>query len=344
MAAPTIAVVILNWNGKQLLERFLPGIIENTPPGVEIIVADNASTDDSLKTLKEIFPPVRIIALDKNYGFAGGYNRALQQVAADYYVLLNSDMEVTAEWIEPCIRLMESNTEVAACQPKIRSLNNPGYFEYAGAAGGFVDHLGFPFCRGRIFDTLEKDKGQYDDYCDIFWATGASMFIRAAAFHKAGGFDEHFFAHMEEVDLCWRLQNLGYRIMICPRSLVFHLGGGSLPPSSPRKTYLNFRNSLWMLAKNLPGRYLYPRILLRLALDTIAAVKFLSQGQYRDHWAVMKAHMAFFRRFRMMRRKSRQLPETIPAMLYRKSIVIDYFIRGKKCFSDLRFKASKANR
>ena len=344
MAAPTIAVVILNWNGKQLLERFLPGTIKNTPPGVEIIVADNASKDNSLETLKEKFPAVRTIALDKNYGFAGGYNRALQQVEADYYVLLNSDMEVTEEWIEPCIRLLESNAGVAACQPKVRSLNTPGYFEYAGAAGGFVDHMGFPFCRGRIFFTIEKDNGQYDDPREIFLATGASMFIRATTFHEAGGFDERFFAHMEEVDLCWRLQNLGYRIMACPPSVVLHLGGGSLPASSPQKTYLNFRNSLWMLAKNVPGWYFYRRIVVRLALDGIAAAKFLLQGQFRDCWAVMKAHMTFVRSFRMMRKESRRLPEALPPMLYRKSIVIDYFLRGKKNFSDLRLKASRANK
>ncbi len=341
---PRTAVIILNWNGKDLLERFLPGIIKHTPANTKIIVADNGSQDHSLEYLADNFPLVRTIALEKNYGFAGGYNRALCQVDADYYVLLNSDMKVSEKWLEPCIGLLEEHPDVAACQPKIRALRAPEYFEHAGAGGGFVDHFGYPFCRGRIFASLERDEGQYDDAGRIFWATGAALFLRAKAFYEAGGFDESFFAHMEEVDLCWRLQNLGYHIMTCPRSVVYHLGGGSLPSSSSRKTYLNFRNSLWMLAKNLPCRHFYPRIIVRFFLDGIAAVKFLLQGQAKDALAVGRAHMAFVWRFRKMRKSSRDLPKTLPGLLYKRSIVIDYFLFSRKYFSDLRFNASRANR
>ncbi len=337
---PKTAVVILNWNGKELLKRFLPGVIKHTPGEVDIVVADNGSDDHSLEYLAKHFPLVRTIALEKNHGFAGGYNRALRQVDADYYVLLNSDMEVGEHWLEPCIELLENHPEVAACQPKIRSLEKREYFEHAGAAGGFVDHFGFPFCMGRIFSDIERDDGQYDDAGRVFWATGAAMFIRAAAFNGAGGFDDRFFAHMEEIDLCWRLQNSGYHIMSCPRSVVYHLGGGSLPASSPRKTYLNFRNSLWMLAKNMPARHFYPRMALRFALDVIAALKFLMQGHIRDSLAVFRAHLAFVQKFRQMRKPGRDLPGTLPDMLYKRSIVADYFLFGRKSFSDLRLNAS----
>ncbi len=256
--------MILNWNGKHLLGRFLPGIIKHTPPEVDIIVADNASQDDSLLFLKEHFPGIRIIEMKENQGFAGGYNKALESVDADYFILLNSDIEVSEAWIEPCISLLDAYPDVAAVQPKIRSLENKAFFEYAGAAGGFLDHFGYPFCRGRIFNHLEKDTGQYDDFGEVFWATGAAMFVRADAFRDAGGFDASFFAHMEEVDLCWRLQNSGYKIFYCPQSVVYHLGGGSLPKANPQKTFYNFRNSLWMLAKQLPPRFFYARLLPRL--------------------------------------------------------------------------------
>lgn len=337
---PQTAVVILNWNGKELLKRFLPGVIKHTPGEVEIIVADNGSHDRSLECLAKHFPSVRTIALEKNHGFAGGYNRALRQVDADYYVLLNSDMEVGEHWLEPCIELLENHPEVAACQPKIRSLKKRAYFEHAGAAGGFVDHFGFPFCKGRIFSGIERDEGQYDVAGRVFWATGAAMFIRAEAFIGAGGFDERFFAHMEEIDLCWRLQNSGYHIMSCPRSVVYHLGGGSLPASNPRKTYLNFRNSLWMLAKNMPARHFYPRIAVRFVLDGIAALKFLMQGHMQDSLAVFRAHLAFIQQFRKMRKPSRELPKALPDMLYKRSIVADYFLFRRKSFSDLRLNAS----
>lgn len=344
MHTPQAAVVILNWNGKHLLERFLPGIISQTPDGVELIVADNASEDGSVAFLEAHHPQVRLILLDKNYGYAGGYNRALDQVDAEYYVLLNSDMQVTEGWLQPCINMMEEDQDLVAVQPKIRSLENPQYFEHAGAAGGFLDKYGFPFCRGRIFQTVEKDEGQYDDAVDLFWASGAAMFVRSRAFHKAGGFDERFFAHMEEIDLCWRFQNLGFRVRYCPDSLLYHLGGGSLPSSSPRKTYLNFRNSLWMLAKNLPRRKFRQLILPRYALDEMAAFRFLVKGQFKNLMAVARAWYALLSRRKRMRKHSRNVPREMPKLLYRRSIVVQYYLFRKKNFSDLRFRASTARK
>jgi GT2 family glycosyltransferase len=337
------ALVILNWNGKHLLERFLPGIIECTPSEIEIIVADNASQDDSVEFLKKQFPGIRIIEMKENLGFAGGYNKALESVDADYFILLNSDMEVSEAWTEPCLRLLDDYPDVAALQPKIRSFKNRAYFEYAGAAGGFLDHLGYPFCRGRIFEHLEKDTGQYDDVCEVFWATGAAMFVRADAFRDAGGFDASFFAHMEEVELCWRLQTKGYRIMYCPQSVVYHLGGGSLPKANPQKTFYNFRNSLWMLAKQLPPRSFYARILPRLILDAIAAEKFFLQGHFRDFLAVFRAHLAFYSNYRKLRKHYRENKSDIPEMLYRRSIVADHFLLGKKTYTDLAIRPSMAN-
>ncbi len=338
------AVVILNWNGKHLLERFLPGIMAHTPKGVEVIVADNASGDGSLEFLRAEYPGIRLIVLDKNYGYAGGYNLALEQVDAKYYVLLNSDMRVTEGWLQPCINMMEEDQKLVAVQPKIRSLENPGYFEYAGAAGGYLDQFGFPFCRGRIFQTVEKDEGQYDDAVDIFWASGAALFIRSSAFHQAGGFDARFFAHMEEIDLCWRFHHLGYRVRYCPQSVLYHLGGGSLPASSPQKTYLNFRNSLWMLAKNLPGAKFRKMILLRYVLDELAAFRFLIKGQGKALMAVARAWYALISNRKKLRKYGRHVPREMPKMLYRHSIVIQYYLFRKKYFSDLRFRASTARK
>ncbi len=337
---PRVAVVILNWNGRQLLERFLPSVISHSEGYAEIIIADNGSKDDSLRFLAENYPELRIISMPENLGFAGGYNAALAKVEADYYVLLNSDIEVTEGWIEPCIALMESTPQLAACQPKIRSLNQPDFFEYAGASGGFMDHLGYPFCRGRLFQTLEMDTGQYDDSTDVFWASGAAMFIRAEAFRKAGGFDHRFFAHMEEIDLCWRLHNLGYRVMVCPQSLVYHLGGGSLPKSDPGKTRLNFRNSLMMLAKHMDGIRFYPRLLVRIGLDELAVFTFLIKGQFSDARAVYRAHFSFFMHLPQLRIESRKLSAPLPPIIYRKSIVATYFLWGKKRFSELSLRAS----
>ena len=324
------------------MERFLPEVLANTPGDVEVIVADNASGDGSLAMMRSRFPSVRYIALDKNHGYAGGYNRALEQVQADFYILLNSDASVKGGWTASCLQMLRDHPEVGAVQPKIVSLEEPGRFDYAGAAGGYLDHLGYPFCRGRLFHTVEEDRGQYDGVEEIFWASGAALFVRAKAFQEAGGFDERFFAHMEEVDLCWRLQNRGYRIVACPASVVYHLGGGSLPASSPRKTFLNFRNSLWMLSKNMPRRHFRRRMAFRLLLDQLAAISFLLQGKAADCLAVWRAHAALCRQYSVMRREGRAVDGELPPLLYRRSIVLDYFVRRRKRFSDLFFRASKA--
>lgn len=337
MGSANTAVVILNWNGRSFLETFMPSVIKNTPVDVEIIVADNASSDDSIDFLKKNYPSVRIISLDKNYGFAGGYNEALKHVDAPYWVLLNSDMEVSPGWIEPIIALMESDSSIAACQPGIHSFHQPTHFEHAGAAGGFLDRYGYPFCRGRIFNTLEKDTGQYDEPREVFWATGACMFVRASAFNAVGGFDSRFFAHMEEIDLCWRMKNAGMKIMVCPQSKVFHVGGGTLPKSSSRKTFLNFRNSLWLLAKNMPRRSFYFSFLIRIMLDEIAALSFLVSGNPGDFIAVFRAYFAFLGSLRQMRKHSRNLPQELPPLLYPRSIVSDYYLGKKKYFSSLDF-------
>ena len=247
------AVVILNWNGKHMMEKFLPSVTAHTSGDAEVIIADNGSTDDSIEFLHTHYPDLRIIQLDQNYGFAEGYNRALAQIEADYYVLLNDDVEVTPHWVEPVIEQMQQNPLTAICQPKLLMYDQRDTFEYAGAAGGFIDRYGYPFCRGRLFDVVEKDHGQYDDPCEIFWASGAAMFVRADVWHQLGGLDGDFFAHMEEIDFCWRAKNKGYRVEYCPKSAIYHVGGGTLPKSNPRKTFLNFRNNLSMLYKNLPA-------------------------------------------------------------------------------------------
>ena len=252
-----VAVVILNWNGRHIIEKFLPSVVTNTAGEAEVIVADNGSTDDSLAFLAEHYPTLRTIALDKNYGFAGGYNRALAQVEADYYVLLNDDVECTPNWGSPVIEMMEADSEIAVAQPKLLMYDQKDTFEYAGGAGGFIDRFGYPFCRGRMFNTLEQDHGQYDDARQVFWATGAAMFVRSNVWHQLGGLDDDFFAHMEEIDFCWRAKNAGHKIAYCPRSVLYHVGGGTLPKSSPMKTMLNFRNNLSMLYKNLPDNELH---------------------------------------------------------------------------------------
>lgn len=337
MTGKRIAVVILNWNGKHFLEQFLGSVKSCSPPQAEIVVADNASADDSVDYLRTAHPDVKVLAFGENLGFAGGYNAALQVLDHEYFVLLNSDIEVSPGWIEPVIAVMEADKRIAACQPKILSWHDKGSFEYAGASGGFLDQYGYPFCRGRLFDSLEKDKGQYDTTREVFWATGACMFVRGEAYKALGGFDDRFFAHMEEIDLCWRMQHQGYKVVACPDSRIYHIGGGTLPKSSPAKTYLNFRNSLWMLAKNLPARRFYPTMIIRLALDKLAAAKFLLSGHPRDGLAVCRAYMAFFRHFRAMRKASRNLPDRLPENLFRKSIVRLYYMGGKKTFSQLDF-------
>lgn len=320
-----VAVVILNYNGKKFLEEFLPSVINHTD-GYEIIIADNASTDDSVAFLKASYPSVRTIQLSNNQGFAGGYNAALKSIEAEYYVLLNSDVEVSTNWIRPIIDLMESDISIAACQPKIRSYHQKTHFEYAGAAGGYIDWLGYPFCRGRVFDSYEEDKAQYDDTQEIFWATGACMFVRAKVFHELGGFDANFFAHMEEIDLCWRMKNAGYRIMYHAASVVYHVGGGTLHKSNPRKTFLNYRNGLAMLYKNLPSNKLFSTILLRLILDGVSGIKLLLDGSFADFLAVIKAHFAFYA---MIPKLERKAPKQVNH-IYQKSIVWEYFVKKQK--------------
>ena len=331
-----VAVVILNYNGKKFLEQFLPNVIENTDDDLaEIVVADNGSTDGSVEFMRERFPDIRLIVNDSNGGFATGYNLALRQIDAEYFVLLNSDIEVTPRWIEPVIDLMDADQEIAACQPKILSYYDRGKFEYAGASGGFIDRYGYPFCRGRLFQHLEEDHGQYDEPCEVFWATGACMFVRAELYLQAGGLDDSFFAHMEEIDFCWRMKNLGFKIYCCPQSKVYHIGGGTLPKSSARKTFLNFRNNLSLLYKNLPSRQLFWTLLYRIFLDWVAALKFLANGGLGDFWAVIRAHFAFYGRIPSMRKKRHTIDHRRVGQVYQRNIVVENFLRGKKRYTDL---------
>ena len=331
----SVAVVILNWNGKKFLEKFLPPLLEYSSGDAEIIVADNDSTDGSVEFTRENFPQVRLIRNPKNEGFARGYNLALNEVNADYYILLNSDIEVTHNWIKPVISLMERDPMIGACQPKIRSFYQRDEFEYAGAAGGFIDEYGYPFCRGRLFLTIEKDHGQYDDNTEISWATGACLFVRSELFHQLGGFDDDFFAHMEEIDFCWRLHNYGYRVMYCGESIVYHIGGGTLPKISWRKTYLNFRNNFMLLYKNLPSRLLFKVFGTRFLLDGVAALKFLFQAGFKDFWAVARAHISFYRSLPSLYRKRKRLKHGSMKMMYKRNLVAEYYLRRKKHFSQL---------
>ena len=331
-----VAVVILNYNGQKMLADFLPCVIENTNAEMaDIIVADNKSTDGSVEFMREAFPNIRLILNDENYGFAGGYNKALEQVEAEYYVLLNSDIEVSKGWIEPIIAFMDQNRDVAACQPKIRSYYEKEKFEYAGAAGGFIDKYGYPFCRGRVFQNLETDNGQYDTTIDVFWATGACMFVRADLYREMGGLDASFFAHMEEIDLCWRMKNAGYRICCSPQSTVFHIGGGTLPKNSPRKTFLNFRNNLSLLLKNYPGNKVHLILFYRILLDWVAAIKFLLGGCPADFAAVIKAHFAFYSRRKDLMMTRNGLKKAPLSNVYNKNIVYQVFVRGVKLYSEL---------
>lgn len=329
-----IAVVILNFNGIKFLEKFLPAVIKHSGDA-DIIVADNASSDDSVNWLGKHFPAVKLLVNHENSGFAGGYNWALSQIEAKYYVLLNSDIEVTAHWLEPLLKLMDSDKNIAACQPKILSYHKKKYFEYAGGSGGFLDKLGYPFCRGRIFEDLEKDEGQYDDVREIFWATGACLFVRAEVYRALGGLDDDFFAHMEEIDFCWRAKNEGYKIFVQPASVIYHVGGGTLPKRSARKTYLNFRNNFMMLYKNLPQDRLWKVLITRLFLDGIAGLKFLFEGHWKDTLAVIKAHFYFYGNLETLRTKRKKLKQNTVSMVYEKSLVNQYFFRRKKYFSQL---------
>jgi len=335
-----VSIVILNWNGRQHLEHFLPDLLGHTTQnGAEIVVADNGSADDSLEFLKKVYPRIRIIELEQNHGFSGGYNRALEQIDAKYIVLLNSDIEVTEGWLEPMLELMENDEKVGACTPKILDFKKRTHFEYAGAAGGFIDRFGYPFCRGRIFDHLEEDKGQYDKAIDLFWGSGACLMVRADLYRESGGLDEQFFAHMEEIDLCWRLQRMGYRIRIVPSSRVYHVGGATLQRGNPFKTYLNFRNNLLLLYKNLPGHRRASIIFFRMILDGISAFRFLFQGAFRDFLAVFKAHLSFYgmkSSYRGLKNKNKY-PENnvIVKGIYPGSIVFEFFLKSKRKFSDL---------
>lgn len=332
-----IAVVILNWNGRKLLEKFLPSVVLHSG-AAEIVIADNASTDDSIAFLKNNYPTVRIVANNKNYGYAGGYNEALKHIDAEYYILLNSDVEVAANWIEPIVALMDKDKQVAVCQPKIKSFAHRSHFEYAGAAGGYIDKHGFPYCRGRIFNTIEEDKGQYDDSADIFWASGACMFIRAKVFHEMGGFDADFFAHMEEIDLCWRVHRAGFKIMYVPQSVIYHLGGGTLDKNNPRKTYLNFRNNLMMIYKNAPDDLLSGILRIRIFLDAIASIKFLFSGHAGAFVAVIKAHHYCATHEKELQKKRNDIKNTIKGSYfvpYKVNIITEYYLKGKKKFSQL---------
>lgn len=334
------SVVILNWNGSAYLRRFLPVLIRCTAAeGVELVVADNASTDDSLAVLEQEFPSVRRIVLDQNHGFAGGYNRALALVEARYYVLLNSDVEVTDGWLDPLLAYLDAHDDVAAVQPKIRAYHRPTHFEHAGASGGYIDALGYPFCRGRILSVTEADENQYDTVRDIFWATGACMVVRSEAYHQCGGLDDDFFAHMEEIDLCWRMLSRGYRIVAIPSSVVFHVGGGTLSSESPHKTYLNFRNNLLMLYKNLPEVELKPVMQIRWMLDLLAALHLLLTGKAPNALSVLKARRDYRRMkpgFKAKRNdnlihtRQQQLPG-----VYSGSILLAFYVKGKKKFSAL---------
>ncbi len=335
----TTAVVILNWNGKKMLERFLPSVTAHTQGDAEVIIADNGSTDDSLDFVRAQYPGLRIIELDKNYGFAGGYNRALQQVQADYYVLLNDDVEVTPGWIEPVVAQMQQYPDTAICQPKLLMYDQRDTFEYAGGAGGFLDKYGYPFCRGRMFTSLEQDNGQYNTPGEIFWASGAAMFVRADVWHQLGGLDDDFFAHMEEIDFCWRAKNAGYRVEYCPQSTVFHVGGGTLPKSNPRKTYLNFRNNMALLYKNLPKRRLAWVMCSRIVLDYVAGLKFLMERKPKEFSAVVDAHKAFYKWLPQLKKKRQGLKQQSRVSgMYQGLLLIDYYLLGKKKYSDLKFK------
>jgi GT2 family glycosyltransferase len=333
---PSVAVVILNWNGKQYLQQFLPSVIQSTYTNIEIIVADNASTDQSLELLEREFPNVKVIRFGENFGFAKGYNEALRQVDSDYYVLLNSDVLVEPGWLESMVALLEKDKKYAACQPKLLAFHDKSLFEYAGGAGGWIDILGYPFARGRLFDHCEKDNGQYQEIEEIFWASGAALMIKSEVFHKVGGFDPFFFAHQEEIDLCWRIHNIGYKIFACPQAVVYHVGGGTLPQGNTRKTFLNFRNNLIMLSKNLNPAEALQKIALRLLLDQVTAWKGLLSGDKGYFFAIQKAQLAFFRyrnnRDNLITKRSEltHLPG-----VYAKSIVWAYFIKKKKTFIEL---------
>ena len=325
-----VAVVILNWNGAKLLQQFLPSLLRYSPEAT-IFVADNASTDDSIAVLKNYFPSVQIIQNQDNYGFAKGYNEALKNLNFDIYTLVNSDIEVTENWLQPILDKFKNEPQTAIIQPKILDFKNKAFFEYAGAAGGYIDQYGYPFCRGRIFDTIEKDHQQYEDETEIFWASGACFFIRSEVYHALQGFDDDFFAHQEEIDLCWRAINRGYHIQYTPKSVVYHVGGATLQQGNPKKTYLNFRNSLLMLVKNLPKSRLLPILFLRLCLDGLAGIQFLFKGKPKHTFAILKAHFSFY--YLLPRFYQKREANQIKSYFKTKSIVYFYYIKKQTIFT-----------
>ncbi|MGB7841603.1 MAG: glycosyltransferase family 2 protein [Salinimicrobium sp.] len=328
-----IAVIILNWNGKSLLEQFLPSVVKHSKEA-QVYVADNASEDDSVAFLRKHYPQVKIIENEVNGGFAKGYNDALKHVEEEVFVLLNSDVEVTPNWLQALITELDNSPETAAVQPKIINWRKKNFFEYAGAAGGFIDRLGYPYCRGRMFETVEKDEGQYDDTVEIFWASGACMMIRKKDFYAAGQFDEDFFAHQEEIDLCWRLYNQDRKVKAVGDSRVFHLGGGTLDSMHPQKTFYNFRNSLYALLKNVPGKQVYFLLLGRLILDGIAGIKFLAEGKAAHFTAILKAHFSFYSHFGLFLKKRKNLPKRRKYSNIT-SVVLAYYLRRRTKYSDL---------
>ena len=334
-----ISIVILNWNGKKHLENYLPHVIAFSDPAItSIVVADNGSTDDSVEFIKEEYPQISLIELDQNYGFAGGYNKALEKVDSDIFCLLNSDVRVTKGWLDPVVNLFKTDPAIAAIQPKILSDRDHSHFEHAGAAGGFVDKYGYPFCRGRIMNAIEPDKGQYDKEIDIFWASGACLFIRADLFRKNNGFDADYFAHMEEIDLCWRLKNQGYRVVFTPESQIFHWGGATLEYNNPHKLYLNFRNSLWTLYKNYTGKHLGWTMFNRMITDTFAIIKYFVCFDFKNTKAIINAHLSFHRSKPELKEKRRLLLELVNTTNHKEilnySIVWQFFFYSRKKFSD----------
>ena len=333
-----LSVVILNFNGLSFLEKFLPTVIKYSNP-YEVVVADNNSNDESIPFLKKRFPDIRLIELDQNYGFCKGYNKALKQIKSDFYVILNSDIEVTKNWLDPVLKLLDSDNSIAAVQPKLLDYNHRNKFEYAGGSGGFMDKYGYPFCRGRIFDTIEIDEGQYNKNSEIFWATGACFCIRADLFHRYGGFDEDFFAHMEEIDLCWRMKQDGHKVYYCSESTVYHVGGGTLQYKNPKKTYLNFRNSLMVLIKNLPAKELCWKLPLRWVIDYVAAIKFLIDGSVQDSKMVLKAHIYIWKNALKTIKKRKNIKYSIKDLegVYPKLLLFTYHFDRVRKFKDLKF-------
>ena len=333
------AIVILNWNGVNMLTRFLPNVLDYSRDEAVVYVADNASTDNSVEILKRHFPEVRLIIFDRNWGFAEGYNKALEQIEAEYYVLLNSDVEVSHHWLTPLTEFMDNHPEAAACQPKLLSEKNRDSFEYSGACGGYIDFYGYPFCRGRVFDVVENDDGQYDYVAEVLWATGACMMVRASDFKAAGGFDSRFFAHCEEIDLCWRLWLMGRKVFCVPDSYVYHIGGGTLPKNNPMKTFLNFRNNLTMLYKNLPDDTLGRVMRVRAVLDYVAALQALCAGRIGDCKAIIRGRRAFkewlpeYREVRKSVQNRRKADNVVG--IYRHSILWHYYVKGKRTYAEL---------